>query len=116
MPRPKNKRNQFGTCCEELNKSMTIPPQRFFFVSEESDRLVLTVGAVETEEGTGWFDSVVFFCPFCGTQLQTREEIKEKWERTYGAEQPKVDRGLRRLIRRFFIFIDRSSTYNGSAV
>jgi hypothetical protein len=101
MSRPDN-RTRFGTCCEELNKAMTTPPQRFFFVSEETSRLMLTVGAVETEEGTGWFDSVVFFCPFCGTQLQTREEIKEKLERRYGAEQLKVDRGLRRLVRRFW--------------
>jgi hypothetical protein len=43
-----------------------------------------------------------FSVRFAEHQLQTREEIKEEWERRHSAEQPKIERGLRRLIRRFF--------------
>jgi len=50
---------------------MTMPQQKFLWTSED-DVLYLTVGNVETEQGTGWMDQAVLFCPFCGKQLQTR--------------------------------------------
>lgn len=56
---------------------MTIPQQRFLRVSEPGV-LYLTVGSVETEQGTGWMDQAVLFCPFCGETLQTKEEIRLK--------------------------------------
>jgi hypothetical protein len=37
--------------------------------------LYFTVGYVEAEQGPGWFDQVVIFCPFCGKQLQSKEGI-----------------------------------------
>jgi hypothetical protein len=46
---------------------------------EENGVLYVTVGYAEKEEGKSWsFDHAVIFCPFCGKQLQTREEIKRK--------------------------------------
>ncbi len=56
---------------------MTIPQKKFLWTSEEGV-LYLTVGAVETEQGTGWMDQTVLFCPFCGRELQTRDEIRLK--------------------------------------
>jgi hypothetical protein len=69
--------SEFGSCCKDWNDVMTIPGQKFFFVSEEGV-LYLTVGAVQTGDGTGWLDHSVFFCPFCGKQLQTAEEVRRK--------------------------------------
>ncbi|MEO0617930.1 MAG: hypothetical protein AAFZ01_01480 [Pseudomonadota bacterium] len=56
-----------------------------FEVEPESGVLFMAVGQAEIEpENEGdegdiaWFDQAVMFCPFCGTQLQTPEEIEEK--------------------------------------
>jgi hypothetical protein len=64
-------------CCKDLADAMTGPPNSFFRV-EENDVLYLTVGYIQTEQGTGWFDQAVIFCPFCGKQLQDRDEIRRK--------------------------------------
>ena len=42
---------------------------------EDNGVLYMSVGVAETPDGLGWFDSAVFFCPFCGAALQTREGI-----------------------------------------
>ena len=60
----------FGECCKDLADAMMQPPTSFFRVDDGS--LFLTVGYVQTKRGPGWFDQKVFFCPFCGSQLQTR--------------------------------------------
>lgn len=59
-----------------MNDALTVPQQRFLFIQEDTGVLYLTVGGVKTDRGMGWFDQAVLFCPFCGTQLQTRDEIK----------------------------------------
>ena len=50
---------------------MRVTPNRFLFV-EESGVLYPTVGG---SNEVGWFDLAVLYCPFCGTQLQTKGEI-----------------------------------------
>ena len=67
----------FGSCCKDLKDAMTFPPNSFFFV-EKNNVLYLTVGYAQTDKGPGWFDQAVIFCPFCGKQLQTKEEIAKK--------------------------------------
>jgi hypothetical protein len=67
----------FGSCCTDLNDALEQPPHSLFRV-EENGVLYLTVGYAETEQGTGFFEQAVLYCPFCGTQLQTREEIQEQ--------------------------------------
>jgi hypothetical protein len=64
----------FGTCCKDMEHARTAVPQSFFRV-EDNGVLYLTVGMVQTEQGPGFFDQAVFFCPFCGTALQTRDEV-----------------------------------------
>jgi hypothetical protein len=59
-----------------MRKVLALPGHRFLFVQEDSGVLYMTVAAMQTDRGTGWFDQAVLFCPFCGTQLQTSEEIK----------------------------------------
>lgn len=56
---------------------MTIPDASFFRI-EENGVLYLTVGYTQTEQGTGWFDQAIIFCPFCGQKLQDRNEIALK--------------------------------------
>jgi hypothetical protein len=65
----------FGTCCGDLRDALSVPQQRFLFVQEGTGVLFLTVGSVKTDQGIGWFDQAVFFCPFCGTRLQQRDEV-----------------------------------------
>ncbi|MGH7651580.1 MAG: hypothetical protein ACREMS_07020 [Gemmatimonadaceae bacterium] len=44
---------------------------------ETNGVLYMAVGAIETPDGIGWLDQAVLFCPFCGAQLQTKEEIQQ---------------------------------------
>jgi hypothetical protein len=64
----------FGDCCKDLKDAMTSPPNSFFRV-EENGVLYLTVGYIATQQGPGWFDQAVIFCPFCGQKIQSKDEI-----------------------------------------
>jgi hypothetical protein len=46
--------------------------------TNEQGVLYLTIGGVQTEQGMGWMDHAVLFCPFCGTKLQTKEDVRLK--------------------------------------
>ena len=65
----------FGSCCADLAGAMTTAPAPLLRV-EANGVLYLAVGYVETEQGLAWFDHAVLHCPFCGAELQTREEIR----------------------------------------
>jgi hypothetical protein len=65
---------EFGSCCKELRAALSDVPKSLFHVSPEGV-FYLSVGVAETEEGVGWFDQAVIFCPFCGRQLQDPQEI-----------------------------------------
>jgi hypothetical protein len=67
----------FGSCCKDLSEALNAPPKSLFRV-EENGVLYLTIGYGETPQGTAWFDQAPVFCPFCGVQIQDREEIKRK--------------------------------------
>jgi hypothetical protein len=56
---------------------MYTPPQSFFRV-EDNGVLYLTIGYMQTDKGPAWFDQAVLFCPFCGNELQTREQIQRR--------------------------------------
>ncbi|EMK02352.1 hypothetical protein LEP1GSC192_3032 [Leptospira sp. B5-022] len=60
-----------------MKEAMTAPRNSLFDVSD-TNVLYLAVGYIQTEDGPGWFDQAVLFCPFCGTALQTKEEILRK--------------------------------------
>ena len=64
---------EFGSCCVVLHDAMTHPPNSLFRV--DGGVLYLAVGYSDTEGGIGWFEQAVLFCPFCGTALQTKDEI-----------------------------------------
>lgn len=65
------------SCCSDLKDAMTSAPTSMFRV-ESNGILYLSVGYTRTAQGIGWFDQAVRFCPFCGTELQTREEIQSR--------------------------------------
>ncbi|MEI9404820.1 hypothetical protein [Mesorhizobium argentiipisi] len=64
-------------CCSTLREVMTELPSPSFFETDDGT-LMMTVGTVETEDGLGYFDQAVMFCPFCGTGLQTDKSIAGK--------------------------------------
>jgi hypothetical protein len=66
-----------GKCCKEMSDAIGGVPNSFFRV-EDNKVLYLTVGYVQTEQGPGFFDQVVLFCPFCGKQLQTKSQISDR--------------------------------------
>jgi hypothetical protein len=47
----------------------------------------MAVGYAQTERGVGWFDHAVMFCPFCGTRLQTPDEVKRRSD-DYRSQHP----------------------------
>lgn len=66
----------FGTCCSELREAMA--GQDFEPLITEGDGvLYMAVGLIHLEdEAPGMVDHPLFFCPFCGTKLQTADEVK----------------------------------------
>jgi hypothetical protein len=68
---------EFGTCRRDLADAMQAPPHSLLRV-ENNGVLSLAVGFAKTEQGVGWYDQAVLFCPFCGEQLQDREGIRKR--------------------------------------
>ena len=69
-----------GNCCKDMADARTAGTESFFRI-ETNGVLYLTVGMVMTEQGPGYFDQAVLFCPFCGAALQTKEEIARRARR-----------------------------------
>lgn len=69
----------FGSCCEELKE--VLEPQDFDPLVAVGDDgvLYMSIGMLEADGGeANVVDHPVFFCPFCGTRLQTQEEVEAK--------------------------------------
>jgi hypothetical protein len=69
----------FGSCCRDLKDALEQPPNSFFRV-EDCGVLYVTIGYVQTDQGPGFFDQAVIYCPFCGRQLQSRADVAAKSE------------------------------------
>jgi hypothetical protein len=65
--------SRFGQCCEDLRMAMHKRDNSTFTV--EGGILFLTIGIVSMERQTGVFTKPVRFCPFCGTEVQSAEEL-----------------------------------------
>ncbi|MGI9406206.1 MAG: hypothetical protein ACR2O4_07535 [Hyphomicrobiaceae bacterium] len=76
--------SQFGSCCEAMSEILGSEDFSPTFAVEDTGILYMAVGCAEIEAdneedgGIAWFDQAVMFCPFCGVQLQTPEEIEAK--------------------------------------
>ena len=72
----------FGSCCEEMNNILTADDfEPLLYVGDE-DVLFMSVGVLDGDEDDesegGFLDHPVYHCPFCGTKLQTPEEVDAK--------------------------------------
>ncbi|MFN3743221.1 MAG: hypothetical protein ACK4TL_00820 [Hyphomicrobiaceae bacterium] len=70
--------DEFGSCCATLKEVLT--SKEFAPLIEVGDDgvLYMSVGIAEGEkdDDEGMVDYPVFFCPFCGTQLQEQDDEK----------------------------------------
>jgi len=69
----------FGSCCEELKEALEGSDFEPLVTVGPDGVIYMTVGLVDLEEDEpGLVDHPIFFCPFCGTKLQTPEEVRAK--------------------------------------
>jgi hypothetical protein len=72
---------EFGSCCEGLKDALTNEEfEPLLAVDDETGVLYMSVGVIdaESEDEPNMVDHPVYFCPFCGTKLQTPEEVEAK--------------------------------------
>jgi hypothetical protein len=71
--------SKFGGCCTELKEAMAGEDFDPLITEGDDQVLYMAVGLIDLEEEEpGVVDHPLFFCPFCGTKLQTEEEVKAK--------------------------------------
>lgn len=78
---------KFGNCCEHLKDAMGGEDfEPLISVDDDDGVLYLSVGLIEAEEDEpNMIDHPIFFCPFCGTKLQSEEEVDAKINAAGGA-------------------------------
>ena len=73
---------QFGSCCGDLKDVMAGEEFEPLLTVGDNGVLYMSVGLIDGDEKSGdeggMVDHPVFFCPFCGTKLQTEEEVRSK--------------------------------------
>ncbi len=80
--------SKFGKCCTELKEAMMGEDFDPLITEGEDGVLYMAVGLIDLEEEEpGLVDHPLFFCPFCGTKLQSVDEVKAK----VGAESDTPD-------------------------
>jgi len=68
---------RFGTCCEELREAMSGEDFEPLITVGPEGVLYMSVGLIDIDEDEpGMVDHPMFFCPFCGTKLQTPDEVR----------------------------------------
>lgn len=71
--------HSFGTCCAELKEAMESDEFEPLITVGADSVLYLSVGLIDLEEEEpGMVDHPLFFCPFCGTRLQSPEDVRVK--------------------------------------
>ena len=71
--------HNFGSCCDELKEALSSTDFDPLITVGEDDVLYMSVGLIELEDDeTSIVDHPIFFCPFCGTKLQSAEDVKMK--------------------------------------
>ncbi len=69
----------FGSCCDELKEALEGGDFEPLITVGPDTVIYMTVGLVDLEDDEpGLVDHPLFFCPFCGTKLQTPEEVRAK--------------------------------------
>lgn len=82
----------FGSCCNELKQALSAADFEPMITQGPDGVLYMVVGMIDLDKPEpGMVDHPLFFCPFCGTKLQTREDVKAKVERASAASAEAVD-------------------------
>jgi hypothetical protein len=78
----------FGGCCSELKDAMSGEEFEPLLTVGDDGVLYMSVGLIdlEQEDEPGMVDHPLFFCPFCGTKLQSAEEVRAKTGGDNGAD------------------------------
>lgn len=72
---------RFGNCCAELKDALSGDEFEPLIAEGTDGVLYLSVGLIDLEdEEPGMVEHPMFYCPFCGTQVQTEDEVKAKAE------------------------------------
>jgi len=71
--------HNFGSCCSDLKEAMSGDDFEPLISVGEDGILYLSVGLIDLEEEEpAIVDHPLFFCPFCGTKLQSPEAVRAK--------------------------------------
>jgi hypothetical protein len=62
-------------CCDELAEAVS-PDTNAGLIEHDSGLILLNLGEREEEGETGVVLATIRFCPFCGTEIQTDEDIE----------------------------------------
>ena len=69
----------FGSCCETLKEAMSEEDFDPLISVGEEGILYIAVGMIDVEEEEpGMVEYPLYHCPFCGTKLQTPDEVDAK--------------------------------------
>jgi hypothetical protein len=71
---------KFGSCCDDLKDVLNAEDfDPLVYVGDDSV-LYMSIGILDMEgdEESGFLDHPVYCCPFCGTRLQTADEVEAK--------------------------------------
>jgi hypothetical protein len=72
---------KFGDCCENLKDAMQGEDFEPLIAVDDEGILYLSVGLLGLDGQDGEANTIdypMFFCPFCGSKLQTPEQIDAK--------------------------------------
>ena len=71
--------SEFGSCCEELKEVLSAQDFDPLVAVGEDGVLYMSIGMLGAEDGeASVVEHPIFFCPFCGTKVQTPEEVEAK--------------------------------------
>lgn len=83
---------EFGLCCTELKEALAGEDFEPLIAVGEDGVLYMSIGMVELEDAEpGMVDHPVFYCPFCGTEVQTEEEVAAKADSDEDSEEDDDD-------------------------
>ena len=73
--------SKFGSCCQELKEVMESDDFEPLIAVDDDGVLYMSIGFMESDKGGTAEDMVdhpLYFCPFCGTKVQSPEEVDAK--------------------------------------
>lgn len=77
--------SEFGSCCEDLKEVLEAKEFDALVTVGDDGVLYMSVGMLGSDEGeASVLEHPIFFCPFCGTKVQSQEEVDAK---TGGADE-----------------------------